>query len=1486
MAGVVAVFWKLVLTSQYSFLEHYDDANQVLPWLQVQVFAIRHWSLVLWDPYEWAGQSLVGQLQPGVFSPFTWLLALAPLDREGHIQIYAVHIWFVFLHVTAAWFAYFLFRDLGCRKPAATIGALFYGTAGFLGNTPWPQMVESALWGPLVFLFLLRSMRGRAPLKNAALAGFALGLAWCGGHHGPALTLSLAVGAVCVYYCITNRSQTIPRSAVLLLICVLVGAVQILPSLEYGNRAVRWTATGVKQWNDEIPYTEHDEFSLAPQNLLHILVPGGNGMMGDPFTGVVALSLAVLAVWTDCRRREVRIFLALAAGAVLYSMARSDFLYGVLYSLVPFVRKAREPILALSVFEFGMAGLVAFGADRLHEFPTQFSLPAIKRALVWFGVGVFGFFYLMAFLRPTVTSAIVDTDPRIGMIALIALLLAAALHAKRPSIAAIGFLLLLEQGNETGSRWLHQSDKGAVLLAPLSKTQDLADFLRKQPGPFRVEMDRKDIAFNFGDWYRVDTVVEYTPSAPAETLRLNWWQDRMAQLYGIGYTIAKTPTRPGQQEVFTGSSGLKIFRNPQAFPRAWTVHQITAAPDEDRGADLVRDGNFDLKTTVVMAGEKPPVESCSAPDTLEPVSETPSRVSVSVNMACPGLAVVSDNWFPGWVATVDGKPARIWKVDTSFRGVAAGSGRHRIEMNYRPGSVYLGVACALAGLILTAFLVRRKEEAAPGRPPPQNRRRPRVPLGKHNNGVAMKRLFQTCRAQLFLIAAVCAVYWKILLSGQYSVLEHPDMANLDLPWMELQVHALQSGTIALWSPYEWFGHTIIGQLAFVLCSPLSYLLALGPLDSNGHIQMWFVQIWIVLIHCAVALFAFWLCRDLGCSRAAALAGGLLYATSSGIGNTGWPQFVLVAMWGPLLFLFLMRSLRGRAPLKNAAWAGVALGLAWLGGHHAPAIYLTLASFGAGLTFLIRRPGARFRGGCRLAVMFVVFVSVASVQALPAAESGQLSLRWVSSGPTAWNDTVPFPEHGLFAFSVPDMLHLVVPGGTALYWDPFIGVVGLSLAAIAVLCAFRRIEVRVFAMLGLSAFLFALAKNDVFYGLFYALVPLVEKAREPMVALSVFGISVAVLAAFGVDQLLAGGARKVLPQVGAVLVSFAILTFSLFLLTRFLQPAVTSTIAQGDPRVGMIALIALGAAGILLAWNRGVLGRTGVVVLLCASMMIEQGVESDWNYAHKDDKGRAAFLKPLFDNQDVADFLRSRPDPKRAELNNKDISFNFGNWYGIDAPEEYTNGMLADTYRLGWNSDRLSRMYGENYTVSKVSTRGGQQDLFTGASGLKVFANPAAFPRAWTVHELRTAPDEDRAAALVRDGPFDLRSTAVMTGKPPSLEKCGGEDRVNGFREDLSSVHVGVTMACTGLVIVSDSYYPGWRAQVDGKSAKLWKVNTVIRGVVVPPGGHEIVMNYRPLSVYAGFVLMLCGFTIAIVLQRRREPDCIDLLSNSTSLSSL
>ena len=93
------------------------------------------------------------------------------------------------------------------------------------------------------------------------------------------------------------------------------------------------------------------------------------------------------------------------------------------------------------------------------------------------------------------------------------------------------------------------------------------------------------------------------------------------------------------------------------------------------------------------------------------------------------------------------------------------------------------------------------------------------------------------------------------------------------------------------------------------------------------------------------------------------------------------------------------------------------------------------------------------------------------------------------------------------------------------------------------------------------------------------------------------------------------------------------------------------------------------------------------------------------------------------------------------------------------------------------------------------------------------------------------------------------------------------------------------MACTGLLVVSDNWYPGWRAQVDGRYEGIWKVNTVIRGIVVPAGKHEVVMRYLPFSVYFGLTCTFLGLAGAVVLQRRREKAGADCLCGERSPDS-
>lgn len=135
----------------------------------------------LWEPNQWFGQPLIGQAQPGVAYPLNWVLFALPLRDSLGIEPANLHTYFVLIHLMAAWFAYKLARELGCRR-LVNIGASIFSLAGWLGSTEWPQMIDGAVWAPLHSCICFAPPGGE-PIRSSILAGFFLGMAWLSGHH-------------------------------------------------------------------------------------------------------------------------------------------------------------------------------------------------------------------------------------------------------------------------------------------------------------------------------------------------------------------------------------------------------------------------------------------------------------------------------------------------------------------------------------------------------------------------------------------------------------------------------------------------------------------------------------------------------------------------------------------------------------------------------------------------------------------------------------------------------------------------------------------------------------------------------------------------------------------------------------------------------------------------------------------------------------------------------------------------------------------------------------------------------------------------------------------------------------------------------------------------------------------------------------------------------------------------------------------------------
>jgi hypothetical protein len=235
------------------------------------------------------------------------------------------------------------------------------------------------------------------------------------------------------------------------------------------------------------------------------------------------------------------------------------------------------------------------------------------------------------------------------------------------------------------------------------------------------------------------------------------------------------------------------------------------------------------------------------------------------------------------------------------------------------------------------------------------------------------------------------------------------------------------------------------------------------------------------------------------------------------------------------------------------------------------------------------------------------------------------------------------------------------------------------------------------------------------------------------------------------------------------------------------------------------------------------------------------------------------------HSEIAAYLVGLPWPVRMEVSDKDIPYNFGDWYGIDQFGGYVASLPVNLLRLPFHAPRAKQLFGVNYTVKREEAGPNQEQVFQSASGLKVYWNKDVFPRVWTVHEATQIQGDGEIPAIIDGGEMDLRRKTFLLEQAPPLETCSGEDEVRLAKRNSGRLINEAKMGCRGMVILGDSYFPGWVAKVDGKPSKIFEAYTAIRGVVVDKGKHTIDMRYAPASVIAGGLLTLSGILGAAAL---------------------
>ncbi len=262
-------------------------------------------------------------------------------------------------------------------------------------------------------------------------------------------------------------------------------------------------------------------------------------------------------------------------------------------------------------------------------------------------------------------------------------------------------LVLFELGTSAQSVIVDRSDKNVTAwLDRLRANAEIADFLHRQSGSFRIAIEDPDVPLDWSEWNGFATMKATTASVTANVIGSEFYNWQSKLLAGTRYTIARKPTLADDRDVFTATSGLKVYESTSAFPLAWAVHRVERIPNADAGRALVAGHVFDLHEMAFSLETPPSLPVCNAAGETVALKRLPGgATNLSAHLNCDALVVLSDTAYPGWRAAIDGRPARIYEVDGYMRGVLVPSGAHTVAMRYRPLSVYAGAALTLLGVL-------------------------------------------------------------------------------------------------------------------------------------------------------------------------------------------------------------------------------------------------------------------------------------------------------------------------------------------------------------------------------------------------------------------------------------------------------------------------------------------------------------------------------------------------------------------------------------------------------------------------------------------------------------------------------------------------------------------------------------------------------------------------------------------------------------------
>jgi len=693
-----------------------DPAYLFQPWLIYAVSEVWQGRIPLWNPHVFAGSPFFGNPQSALLFPLNWVALIVPIASA--FALIAI------LKVAAIGLATYWFLRVRALHPlAALMGAASFMWSGLV--VVWLQWTNATtlIFFPMLLasVELLRIRPGRRAVALVALT-VALGV-WAGYPQGMALALASA-SAWALWRMHGAGVPFLWRYAAGVALGLSIAAIQLVPFIEYA-RLSSVLATR-ETWMPPL--------SASFRSAINLLVPY---YYGSPTSG---------DYWGDWNFNETAVSVGLAPWLLLplaliarrpgtWFFALMVIVGGVrLYGLGPDVANAGSLVINFRLaplLVFPLCVLGAIGLDTLLTESDPLS-PRYRAVIKIAFVAVVS----VVFVSFTADYA---TMRRLGLAAVspTRYLWFLALFTASAVLCVIG-------ASRRGVAWaLALIGIQLVGLAPLALTYNpVIDARLLYPTPPAVVRLQQEVAQapgrvlmapNLAMLYGLEGVAGYDGMTPryldevirSETSALNLigsgylpevpvFLSPVRDLLGIRHVLVPpdvTLDGPGLSLRYQGVDG-RIYRNEAALPRAFVATEARCV-DAEQGLKLIRARTVDFRREVLLTDcpdattrgdDRSPRGDPASPGTARIERYGADRVTMSVESDRGGYLVLTDAWFPGWTANIDGRETRVERANHAFRAVKLEPGRHAVEFRYAPMSVRLGLALSALAAVVTGVL--------------------------------------------------------------------------------------------------------------------------------------------------------------------------------------------------------------------------------------------------------------------------------------------------------------------------------------------------------------------------------------------------------------------------------------------------------------------------------------------------------------------------------------------------------------------------------------------------------------------------------------------------------------------------------------------------------------------------------------------------------------------------------------------------------------